>query len=60
MKEISCPICGKTQVGDYDICPVCKWENDPTQLKHPEFGGGANHMSLEEARAAYQKGEPVN
>lgn len=57
--NMNCPVCGKAQVGEYDICPVCNWENDPIQLEHPEFGGGANHMALEEARAAYQKGKTI-
>jgi len=59
MKEISCPVCGKTKVGEYDICPICKWENDPIQLQHPTLGGGANRMTLEEARTAFQRGIPV-
>lgn len=57
--EIKCPCCGKTYVGEYDICSICNWENDPIQLKKPDFPGGANQMSLEEARIAYSKGEKV-
>lgn len=59
MKEIKCPCCGKTAVREYDICPACNWENDPVQLMHPDLGGGANHMSLAEAKAAYAAGKPV-
>ena len=51
--KIKCPCCGKTNVGEYDICNVCGWENDPVQLRKPDFKGGANKMSLEEARQAY-------
>lgn len=57
--EIKCPVCGKTFVAEYDVCTVCNWENDPVQLWKPDQGGGANIMSLNEARAAYQNGEEV-
>ena len=57
--KIMCPVCGKTQVGEYDICEICDWENDPIQLKNPNFSGGANHMSLLEAKEAYRTGRPV-
>ena len=53
-----CPVCGKylfAETGDYDICPVCNWENDPIQSDTPDFSGGANVMSLNEARKAYRK-----
>lgn len=59
IEKIVCPVCGKTKVGEYDICPICNWENDPIQLDHPDLSGGANHMSLKEAQTAYQNGEPV-
>lgn len=59
MSKIECPCCGKTQVGEYDVCEECGWENDPVQLGKPDFPGGANHMSLNEARAAYAVGNPV-
>lgn len=54
-----CPCCGETLVGEYDICPVCNWENDPIQAENPDYSGGANRMSLQEARAAYARGEEV-
>lgn len=54
-----CPCCGKVRVGEYDICPTCGWENDPIQAEHPEMAGGANQMSLQEARKAYQAGTPI-
>lgn len=55
LKEIECPCCGMTMVGEYDICPICDWENDPLQLEDPDFSGGANEMSLNEAKAAMQQ-----
>ena len=54
-----CPVCGKTHVEEYDICNVCGWENDPVQFRKPDLPGGANEMSLNQARDAYQSGQPV-
>lgn len=60
MKEINkrnrCPCCGMTEVFDYDICENCSWENDPIQRDKPDLTGGANIMSLEEAKEAYKRG----
>lgn len=57
-----CPVCGKylfAEVGDYDICPVCNWENDPIQSDNPDFSGGANVMSLNEGPAKHTAKLPV-
>lgn len=54
-----CPVCGKSCVEDYDICENCGWENDPVQFRKPDFPGGANEMSLNQARNAYQSGQPI-
>ena len=48
-----CPCCLSTlfaENGDYDICPLCKWENDKVQNEDPGFAGGANEESLAQAR----------
>lgn len=58
-KEIPCPCCGRTMVKEYDICDVCLWENDPVQLWKPDQRGGANVMSLNEARKAFKEGRKV-
>ena len=55
MGSSTCPCCGyKTfdayDRGNYIICPVCFWEDDPVQTKDPDFGGGANSISLKEAQ----------
>ncbi len=34
----------------YEICPICRWEDDPVQLADPWFAGGANHSCLLEAQ----------
>ena len=59
-KEYLCPVCGRyyfQEAGGYEICPVCGWEDDPLQRREPDLAGGANTMSLNEARKAYAEGE---
>lgn len=41
--------------GSYDICPICDWEDDPVQLRWPDFAGGANHPSLIEAQGNFAR-----
>lgn len=52
-----CPCCRNLTLGwasgDFEICPVCFWEDDPFQLRHPDLAGGANPTSLIQARANY-------
>ncbi|WP_145489884.1 CPCC family cysteine-rich protein [Yersinia rohdei] len=53
----SCPCCGSPvidELGCYEICPVCGWEDDPVQSSDPEYEGGANKMSLNSAKRAYR------
>ncbi len=51
-----CPVCGKYRFDEaYEICEICGWENDPVQKKNPGLAGGANALSLNEARRAYQE-----
>lgn len=53
-----CPCCGnKTidELGCYEICPVCGWEDDPVQSADPDFSGGANSSNLNEAKRAFNK-----
>lgn len=47
--------CSGMPSGSYDICPVCFWEDDPVQLKDEANRGGANRLSLVEARINFQK-----
>ena len=54
-QRIKCPCCGMTAVREYEICEVCDWENDPVQRMKPDFPGGANRMSLNEARSACEQ-----
>jgi uncharacterized protein len=59
----TCPVCGCDEAfvepGAYDICPRCDWEDDPVQRSNPDFPGGANRMSLKEARNAWRAGRQV-
>ena len=56
---IDCPVCGKDKLREFDVCGNCNWENDYVQLSKPDYKGGANIMSLNEARKAYRLGQPV-
>ncbi|WP_407643969.1 CPCC family cysteine-rich protein [Dongia deserti] len=38
------------KLGSYEICGVCNWEDDPVQSADLNYRGGANKMSLNEAR----------
>lgn len=50
MTKYPCTCCGyKTmdlEPGNYEICPVCFWEDDPIQKQDPNYDGGANKVSL--------------
>ncbi|SFS45580.1 CPCC family cysteine-rich protein [Marininema halotolerans] len=55
-----CPCCGyltrnEEQHGTFGICPVCYWEDDDLQYNNPDFQGGANIESLNEARVNFKK-----
>lgn len=50
-----CPCCGYPTLaekppGTFAICPVCHWEDDDAQFRDPLYAGGANRISLTEAR----------
>jgi hypothetical protein len=56
--KFACPCCGYLTLldrppGTFDICPVCGWEDDDAQFNDPELSGGANQVSLREARANF-------
>jgi hypothetical protein len=50
-----CPCCGylvfEEKPGSYDICPVCGWEDDLSQLRFPTTGGA--NAPLIERQAAF-------
>lgn len=51
-----CPACGfvvfAEPYGSYELCPICKWEDDGVQLANPCSPGGANGESLYLAQRA--------
>lgn len=58
-----CACCGRFSLPAdemFYICPICGWEDDELQNDDPQFEGGANEMSLEQAREAYRQGKPVH
>ncbi len=40
---------------EYEICPICFWEDDPLGFDEPDFVGGANRVSLVEARQNFKE-----
>ncbi|AZL16367.1 CPCC family cysteine-rich protein [Rickettsiales endosymbiont of Stachyamoeba lipophora] len=60
MKKYECPCCHNETLneeppGTYEICQICKWEDDLAQYYDPDYIEGANKISLNEARKIYQK-----
>lgn len=50
-----CHCCGYLTIegeasGTFLICPICFWEDDNVQCDDPTFEGGANKVSLIEAK----------
>lgn len=41
------------EFGTFEICPVCGWEDDDVQASDPNFFGGANSVSLNDAQANF-------
>ena len=62
--KIKCACCGSLEVpageeGLYYICNKCGWENDEIQRNKPDYEGGANKMSLNQAKKAYKEGKKI-
>ena len=52
----ACPCCGDKNLpdkGEFDICNLCKWEDDPLQRDDPDDDLGANTQSLNQYRAEW-------
>jgi len=48
-----CPVCEEflfDEPDDFDICPLCGWENDGLQRDQKDYWGGANELSVNESR----------
>ena len=55
-----CACCGHLTIsnqppGTFEICPICNWEDDNVQFDDPNFEGGSNDMSLNQAKENYRK-----
>ena len=60
--KYKCPCCGYKTLdeeppGTFDTCPVCFWEDDELQYDNPNYKGGANRVSLNEAKENFKKYE---
>lgn len=58
----ACPCCESrviTELGAYEICEACNWEDDPTQSADPTYAGGANRMSLVQARISWKERQAI-
>lgn len=56
----ACPCCNCLTFealpnGSFEICPVCGWEDDNVQNDDPDYEGGANGISLNQARKNFLK-----
>lgn len=54
-----CPVCGGATLDAFEVCPVCDWQNDRVQMEHPDMEGGANNMSLNQAKKAWATGDQI-
>jgi Cysteine-rich CPCC len=55
-----CPCCGNVTLdeappGTFAICSVCSWEDDNVQFHDPDYEGGANRVSLNQARRNFRE-----
>jgi len=52
-----CSCCGNYTLKDEndDICKVCYWQEDIVQKAEPDYIGGPNKISLNQARNNYSK-----
>lgn len=57
-----CPVCGQYEFPfkcSYEFCKVCGWQDESYQEENPDEDCLANIMSLNQAKAAWAKGEPI-
>jgi hypothetical protein len=59
-RRFPCPCCDLLTLDDrppgtFEICPVCGWEDDGLQFVDMEREGGANRISLDQARENYRE-----
>jgi hypothetical protein len=53
-RKFPCPCCGHVvfdfEPGFHQVCPICGWEDDLSQLRFPLMPGSSNVVSLYEAQ----------
>lgn len=59
-KNKYCPCCGydtfsPSERFEYSICPICFWEDDKAQFDDHELSGGANRVSLFQAKLNFEE-----
>ena len=55
-RRLACPCCGYATLPErdlYELCPVCFWEDDPSESRSLGFAGGANGVTLVAAQRTY-------
>jgi hypothetical protein len=55
-QNVQCPVCGQHTFeweNDFDICPVCGWENDGVQGADPDYWDGANDLSVNDSKLIF-------
>ena len=59
MIRIKCPCCGyfthEESYELFEICEVCSWQYDGVAHDKPDMSGGANKVSLNQAKANFKK-----
>ena len=58
--KFQCYCCGYYTLSNkpdntFQLCPVCFWEDDGVQSSDTDYVGGANTMSLNQARKNFKK-----
>jgi len=58
-RRFACPCCDlltldEPPTGTFAICPVCRWEDDNVQFTEMDRDGGANRVSLRQARQTFR------
>lgn len=55
--QYPCPCCGyivyRKKPGNHEVCPICRWEDDLSQLRFVDMVGGVNDVSLVQAQQNY-------
>ncbi|WP_179537483.1 MULTISPECIES: CPCC family cysteine-rich protein [Pseudomonadaceae] len=60
-----CPCCKNLTFdegppGTFQVCPVCGWEDNEVQYRDPTYEGGANSVSLEQAKVNFSAIGAIN